>query len=48
MRMTKRTVYARFPDKAALFRGVVQRAVDRWVVPSTICAPPRQTIWKPL
>jgi AcrR family transcriptional regulator len=33
VRMTKRTVYARYPDKAALFRAVVQRAVDRWVVP---------------
>lgn len=33
VRMTKRTVYARYPDKAALFRAAVQRAVDRWVIP---------------
>lgn len=33
VRMTKRTVYTRYLDKAALFRAVVQRAVDRWVVP---------------
>lgn len=31
--MTKRTVYARYEDKAALFRAAVQRAVDRWTVP---------------
>lgn len=31
--MTKRTVYARYEDKAALFRAAVQRAVDRWVIP---------------
>jgi AcrR family transcriptional regulator len=27
--MTKRTVYARFPDKAALFKAAVRRAIER-------------------
>jgi AcrR family transcriptional regulator len=31
--MTKRTIYSRYKDKRALFRAVVQRAVDRWVLP---------------
>jgi AcrR family transcriptional regulator len=31
--MTKRTVYARYEDKSALFRAAVQRAIDRWIVP---------------
>jgi AcrR family transcriptional regulator len=31
--MAKRTIYARYPDKAALFEAAVQRAVDRWIVP---------------
>ncbi|WP_068273619.1 TetR/AcrR family transcriptional regulator C-terminal domain-containing protein [Aldersonia kunmingensis] len=31
--MAKRTIYARYPDKASLFEAAVQRAVDRWVVP---------------
>ena len=31
--MTKRTVYARYEDKSALFRAVVQRAIERWMVP---------------
>lgn len=31
--MAKRTIYARYPDKPALFRAAVQRAVDRWSVP---------------
>ena len=31
--MTKRTVYARYEDKAALFRAAVQRAIERWIVP---------------
>jgi AcrR family transcriptional regulator len=31
--MTKRTVYARYQDKAALFKASVQRAIDRWLVP---------------
>src|ERR1700735_4250963 len=30
--MTKRTVYARYPDKASLFRGAVQRAIERQIV----------------
>jgi TetR/AcrR family transcriptional regulator, mexJK operon transcriptional repressor len=31
--MTKRTVYARYTDKASLFRGAVQRAIERQIVP---------------
>ncbi len=31
--MTKRTVYARYVDKAALFRAAVDRAIQRYVVP---------------
>jgi len=31
--MAKRTIYARYPDKAALFRAAVQRAIERFVVP---------------
>jgi TetR/AcrR family transcriptional repressor of mexJK operon len=34
--MTKRTVYARYADKAALFRGAVQRAVERQIVPQDV------------
>jgi TetR/AcrR family transcriptional repressor of mexJK operon len=34
MNMTKRTVYAKFPDKAALFLASVQRAIERQIVPS--------------
>jgi AcrR family transcriptional regulator len=30
--MTKRTVYARYPDKAALFLAAVRRAIERQVV----------------
>ncbi|PLK26157.1 TetR/AcrR family transcriptional regulator [Novosphingobium sp. TH158] len=33
MNMTKRTVYAKFPDKAALFLAAVQRAIERQIVP---------------
>lgn len=33
MNMTKRTVYAKFPDKAALFLASVQRAIERQIVP---------------
>ncbi len=29
-RISKRTLYARFDDKAALFRGVVDRQIDVW------------------
>jgi TetR/AcrR family transcriptional regulator, mexJK operon transcriptional repressor len=31
--MTKRTMYARYADKSALFTAAVQRAIDRWIVP---------------
>jgi AcrR family transcriptional regulator len=34
MAMTKRTVYARFADKASLFRAAVDRAIDRYQVRS--------------
>lgn len=33
MNMTKRTVYAKFPDKSALFIASVQRAIERQIVP---------------
>jgi TetR/AcrR family transcriptional regulator, mexJK operon transcriptional repressor len=36
--MTKRTVYARYPDKASLFRGAVQRAIERQIVPPDVLA----------
>lgn len=37
--MTKRTVYARFPDKVALFKAAVNLAVERyWVSPERIAA----------
>jgi len=37
--MTKRTVYAKFTDKEALFRAAVNRAVERyWVSPERIAA----------
>ena len=31
--MAKRTVYARYGDKAALFKAALQRAIDEWIVP---------------
>ena len=34
--MTKRTVYARYADKASLFRAAVQRAVERQIVPRNV------------
>jgi TetR/AcrR family transcriptional regulator, mexJK operon transcriptional repressor len=34
--MTKRTVYARYPDKASLFGAAVQRAVERQIVPQNV------------
>ena len=34
--MTKRTVYARYPDKASLFRAAVQRAIERQIVPQHV------------
>ncbi|HKA15183.1 MAG TPA: TetR/AcrR family transcriptional regulator [Myxococcota bacterium] len=36
--MTKRTVYARYPDKAALFRASVQRAIEQLIVPHATLA----------
>jgi TetR/AcrR family transcriptional regulator, mexJK operon transcriptional repressor len=36
VRMTKRTVYARYPDKASLFRVAVQRAIERQIVPKEV------------
>lgn len=30
--MTKRTVYARYPDKAALFRAALRRAIERFAI----------------
>lgn len=34
--MTKRTIYARHPDKATLFRTAIQRAIERQVVPQDV------------
>jgi len=31
--MAKRSVYARYPNKAALFKASVQRAIEQWTVP---------------
>jgi TetR/AcrR family transcriptional repressor of mexJK operon len=31
--MAKRSVYARYPNKAALFKASVQRAIEEWTVP---------------
>jgi AcrR family transcriptional regulator len=31
--MSKQTVYARYSDKLALFRAVLERAIDEWLVP---------------
>ena len=31
--MTKRTIYARYEDKRALFRAAAERAIDMWIVP---------------
>lgn len=31
--MTKRTIYARYEDKAALFKAAVQQAIEHWVMP---------------
>ncbi|HSA53840.1 MAG TPA: TetR/AcrR family transcriptional regulator [Yinghuangia sp.] len=36
--MTKRTVYARYPDKASLFLAAVRRGIDRQVVPWEVLA----------
>ena len=32
--MSRRTVYARYADKLALFKAALERAVDDWVVPA--------------
>jgi TetR/AcrR family transcriptional regulator, mexJK operon transcriptional repressor len=32
--MTKRTVYGLYEDKRALFKAAVQRAIERWIVPT--------------
>ncbi len=47
--MTKRTVYARYPDKAALFRAAVHRAIERYTIPqdridATECGDLEQTL----
>jgi AcrR family transcriptional regulator len=34
--MTKRTVYARYENKAALFLATVQRAIERMIVPEAV------------
>ncbi|WP_425825258.1 TetR/AcrR family transcriptional regulator [Streptomyces fractus] len=34
--MTKRTIYARHPDKATLFRAAVQRAIEHQIVPADV------------
>jgi TetR/AcrR family transcriptional regulator, mexJK operon transcriptional repressor len=31
--MAKRTMYVRFPDKAALFKASIERAIAQWIVP---------------
>jgi AcrR family transcriptional regulator len=31
--MTKRTIYARYADKAALFKAAVAQAIERWIMP---------------
>jgi TetR/AcrR family transcriptional repressor of mexJK operon len=31
--MAKRSVYARYESKAALFKASVQRAIDQWIIP---------------
>lgn len=47
--MTKRTVYARYPDKAALFAAAVHRAIERYAIPderiaATDCGDLEQTL----
>jgi TetR/AcrR family transcriptional regulator, mexJK operon transcriptional repressor len=34
--MSKRTVYARYPDKGALFKAAVRRAIERYTVPRDV------------
>lgn len=31
--MSRRTIYARYGDKTALFKAALQRAIDEWVIP---------------
>jgi len=31
--MAKRTVYARYPDKTALFKAALKRAIEDWLIP---------------
>ena len=38
MNMTKRTIYAKFADKASLFQAAVQRAIERQIVPHEVLA----------
>jgi TetR/AcrR family transcriptional regulator, mexJK operon transcriptional repressor len=33
LNMTKRTIYARYADKAALFEAAVKRSIERWFIP---------------
>jgi TetR/AcrR family transcriptional regulator, mexJK operon transcriptional repressor len=33
LNMTKRTIYARYKDKGALFEAAVKRAIDKWYIP---------------
>lgn len=33
LNMTKRTIYARYKDKGALFEAAVKRAIDNWYIP---------------
>jgi AcrR family transcriptional regulator len=47
--MTKRTVYARYPDKVALFHAAVHRAIELQAVPeerirSAVCGGLEQTV----
>jgi TetR/AcrR family transcriptional regulator, mexJK operon transcriptional repressor len=36
LNMTKRTIYARYKDKADLFEAAVKRAIERWVIPTDV------------
>lgn len=36
MNMTKRTIYAKFTDKASLFKTAVERAVERQIIPQAV------------
>jgi TetR/AcrR family transcriptional repressor of mexJK operon len=43
-RVAKRTFYARFPDKAALFRAVVERLIADWSIASAEAFVPHATL----